>query len=445
MKKKHFLFYLILCALVFCSCNETVGTSSGGSYEIKIITDYKSDNTKIENYTGTPSWTIKVQAGELLEEPIPKWDGYSILYWEFVNSAGTIERFDFSRPIYNNYILYPFWYWKGLFSITYITNTEEECNYPNYYSFYDPDYYLPILSRQGYHFCGWYENENFDGEPVSIIPEGSTGSKTFYAKWEIIIPEPVYTITYKLNGGEWEKGYSINFSYKSSFNTFYLPQKYMLEKDNYTFLGWYENPDFSGESISYISTGSIGDKTFYAKWEPITYSINYYLNNGEWIKEPTQTTYTVEDKIILPTINDLKREGYTFVGWCTDWNSTNNKITEIPKGSSDNKNLYAKWSKDIEEMSVILESVSGDKEIAIENLKDSLKPTTTTNNSLYSLGMKSFYWMVDGIRIDSSYYYNVQLSFNRLNLEAGYHNATFVIITDNGTVYSATAVIVIKK
>ncbi|WP_290743239.1 InlB B-repeat-containing protein [Fibrobacter sp. UBA4309] len=45
-------------------------------------------------------------------------------------------------------------------------------------------------SIDGYTFAGWYDNPAFAGNPVTEIPLGSTGDKTFYAKW---IPESVET------------------------------------------------------------------------------------------------------------------------------------------------------------------------------------------------------------------------------------------------------------
>ena len=37
--------------------------------------------------------------------------------------------------------------------------------------------------REGYTFAGWYDNPAFAGNPVTEVPLGSTGDKTFYAKW----------------------------------------------------------------------------------------------------------------------------------------------------------------------------------------------------------------------------------------------------------------------
>lgn len=43
---------------------------------------------------------------------------------------------------------------------------------------------LPQPVRPGCRFLGWYETEDCSGEPVSAIPAGSVGDRTFYAAWE---------------------------------------------------------------------------------------------------------------------------------------------------------------------------------------------------------------------------------------------------------------------
>lgn len=43
---------------------------------------------------------------------------------------------------------------------------------------------LPSATRDGYYFRGWYDNAEFASVAVTQIKQGSTGDKTFYAKWE---------------------------------------------------------------------------------------------------------------------------------------------------------------------------------------------------------------------------------------------------------------------
>ena len=58
------------------------------------------------------------------------------------------------------------------------------------------------ISRTGYKFRGWFEEEDFSGSAVSEIAKGSTGNKVFYAKWEA----GVYTVTIDANGGSFGDG-----------------------------------------------------------------------------------------------------------------------------------------------------------------------------------------------------------------------------------------------
>lgn len=42
---------------------------------------------------------------------------------------------------------------------------------------------LPTPTKDGYTFVGWYTSSSFSGSAVTTIATGSTGNKTFYAKW----------------------------------------------------------------------------------------------------------------------------------------------------------------------------------------------------------------------------------------------------------------------
>lgn len=42
---------------------------------------------------------------------------------------------------------------------------------------------LPQMEKEGYIFAGWYEASDFSGDPVTTIEKGSSGNKTFYARF----------------------------------------------------------------------------------------------------------------------------------------------------------------------------------------------------------------------------------------------------------------------
>ena len=47
---------------------------------------------------------------------------------------------------------------------------------------------LPTPTKTGYNFEGWYEDSNFNGEPVTQVVIGTRGNKTYYAK---LVPDNV--------------------------------------------------------------------------------------------------------------------------------------------------------------------------------------------------------------------------------------------------------------
>ena len=160
------------------------------------------------------------------------------------------------------------------------------------------------ITRDGYTFQGWYENEDFSGSPVTEIDANETGNKTFYAKWQ----PNIYSVSFEKNGGTINSGDFSSYTYGQGAT---LPTD--VTREGYTFRGWYTDSSCSGAQVTEISTTDTGNKTFYAKWEEIpvptiyTVTVNgsQVINNGTGSYE-TGTTVTIDACI---------RSGYTFAGW----------------------------------------------------------------------------------------------------------------------------------
>ncbi len=70
------------------------------------------------------------------------------------------------------------------YNITYnLDGGTNHANNPADYTVETPTITLQAPTRIGYSFAGWYTTNNFSGDPVTEIRQGSTGDKTFYAKW----------------------------------------------------------------------------------------------------------------------------------------------------------------------------------------------------------------------------------------------------------------------
>ena len=115
-------------------------------------------------------------------------------------------------------------------------------------------------------------------------------------------------------------------------------------REGYTFDGWYEDDQFNGDAVTEVPADATGDKTFYAKWAPVQYSIIYKNVDGEnvtVIDGLSPATYTIESGATLPTEIDVVKEGWVFDGWCSY--TTGPEVTAIPAGTTGNKTFYVRW------------------------------------------------------------------------------------------------------
>ena len=208
-------------------------------------------------------------------------------------------------------------------------------------------YTLPIPTRAGYVFGGWFDNVNFTGTAITTIPAGWQG--TLYAKWTEETPEEV--IYWVLNGG------TVSGTLPSFVtSTYTLPTP---TRDGYVFAGWYDNPAFTGTPLTSIPAGWEG--TLYVKWtaEENTDDIKWELNGGSY-KNGTLPT-SVSKRYTLPTAWALTAPytGCSFVGWYNNPEYSGNKLTRINanwKGT-----LYAKWDCTSSTAEVIFWYLNGGK------------------------------------------------------------------------------------
>ena len=114
-------------------------------------------------------------------------------------------------------------------------------------------------------------------------------------------------------------------------------------KTGYQFLGWFANPDGSGDQFS---GGAItADRTVYAKWQQaeVTYTLSYNANQGSG--SMTGGSYA-ENSSVAAKANGFTRSGYTFTGWNT---AADGSGTAYAAGASvtmtADVTLYAQWQQ----------------------------------------------------------------------------------------------------
>ena len=148
-----------------------------------------------------------------------------------------------------------------------------------------------------------------------------------------------YTITYDLAGGSLASGVTNPTSYtiRSEAITLNNPTR-----EGYTFAGWTGTGLSAATTTVTIPAGSTGNRTYTATWTPVTYNITYVLDGGTNAAS-NPATYTIETETI--NLANATKAGYTFGGWYSDAGFTT-QVSQIVKGSTGNKTLYAKWTKD---------------------------------------------------------------------------------------------------
>jgi len=177
------------------------------------------------------------------------------------------------------------------------------------------------VSKTGYNFVGWYDNANFSGSVVTSIPKGSTGNKTYYAKFE----KKSYEVTFDTGVGK----SVVSVPYGET-----VAEPANPTRTGYTFNGWVT---VSGGSTAFnFNTAIKSDTTIYASWKVDTYTITFNSNGGS---EVSQMTYTVETATFALPVP--KKEKHTFIGWKDAAGKTYASIT---KGTTGNLTLTAQWN-----------------------------------------------------------------------------------------------------
>ena len=181
----------------------------------------------------------------------------------------------------------------------------------------DESYTLPVPTRSGYTFTGWFlgETQILNGTPVQL-----TGDATFVAHWAA----NTYTVTLDANGGTVTPE-TLSVSTDESYT---LP---VPARSGYTFTGWFlgETQILDGTPVQLT-----GDATFVAHWAINTYTVTF-----DWNYEDNQRTVQVAHGSSC-TVPAITRKGYTLTGWlCGETRYTAGTSVTI----TENTTFTAQW------------------------------------------------------------------------------------------------------
>lgn len=109
--------------------------------------------------------------------------------------------------------------------------------------------------------------------------------------------------------------------------------------------GWYYDNNGTETKWNFDTDKARYTMTLKAKWELSTYSVTLQTDGGTIASGKEVTGYTYGTGAVLPTTNDITREGYRFDGWYADSSFSSSPITEISATETGNKTFYAKWTR----------------------------------------------------------------------------------------------------
>ena len=167
------------------------------------------------------------------------------------------------------------------------------------------------VTRTGYTFKGWYDNENLTSSPVTAISNTETGNKEYWAKWEI----NQYTITVKPENGKAD--ITITQDYGTAITAPADPTR-----EGYTFTGW---------DMEIPTTMPAENITLKARWKDIEKPTGeIIIGTNKWREFLNKLTFGLFFKDTQEvTINAFDNSGTVFVSYLV----TNRDLSETELGS----------------------------------------------------------------------------------------------------------------
>lgn len=116
-------------------------------------------------------------------------------------------------------------------------------------------------------------------------------------------------------------------------------------KEGHSIEGWYYDNNGTETKWNFDTDTVKCTMTLKAKWELSTYSVTLQTDGGTIASGKEVTGYTYGTGAVLPTADDITREGYRFDGWYADSSFSGSPVTEITGTDTGDKVFYAKWMR----------------------------------------------------------------------------------------------------
>lgn len=218
---------------------------------------------------------------------------------------------------------------------------------------------LPVPTKTGYTFVGWYSDAKLS-KKVTSITNKQKAAITLYAKYK----ENTFKVVFDKNSRYGTKATGSTKPVTLSYKTAKALTKNGFKIKGYTFLGWSLDPNSENDYVDFTDREKVSGEMFdvspdggtivlYAVWLTDHYSIYYEMNLPKSATDDSLNSWgTMYWSGDMPTVYDVNDTiyfskepyctGYLFKGWYSDKKCTK-KITKLSKGTTGNKTIYAKW------------------------------------------------------------------------------------------------------
>jgi uncharacterized repeat protein (TIGR02543 family)/LPXTG-motif cell wall-anchored protein len=239
------------------------------------------------------------------------------------------------------------------YTITYYLNSgTNDPDAPTGYTIASSVITLPTPTRYAYEFEGWYTDSEFTEGPIAGIASGSTGNKSYYAKWTV----GTYSIEFDSNSGSAVD--TITQVYDSAVTKPTDPTR-----ANRVFEGWYSDEELTSP---YTFSKMPGENiTLYASWSYEKYEVIFVDYDDT---ELSKQSIEFEEPAIEP--DHPSRSGYQFKGWDKSFD----EITE----ATTIKAVY-------EEIQSYVSGTGDSIDVLVEGLRDAVEFTEDELNPLHGV------------------------------------------------------------
>ena len=284
--------------------------------------------------TATLNYTYGENYGYL---PTPEKENYTFSGWYTEETGGTKILDSTTVRILGMQTLYA--HWTGVRSTVYFDPCGGATTSSIIVYYYDTYGTLPIPTKTGYVFLGWYTDSVGGSQIVEKNIVKTTTNQILYAHWKV----KTLVVTLDFNGTGGSNSTKV-LNYGDSYGA--LPT---LSRPGYTFTGWYTSSS-GGTLVTPDKVVSANNNhKIYAHWEGDSFYIYFDATGGT----VTETSRYVTNGKLYGTFKVPRRTGYSFGGWYTKVSGGVKAVSDHKVNLSGTSTLYAHWTKEVYTVSYV--------------------------------------------------------------------------------------------